>query len=104
MTRADDRMVGLLDRVQIASQSQGELFVSLHADSLVTAPQVSGASVYTLSERTSSDFASKESGAKILAGIDPSNQDDLAWKCCSIWPSVTPATDRSGSRSCWWRS
>ena len=78
MTRADDRMVGLLDRVQIASQSQGELFVSLHADSLVTAPQVSGASVYTLSERTSSDFASKESGAKILAGIDPSNQDDLA--------------------------
>ena len=55
MTRDDDRMVGLLDRVQIASQSQGELFVSLHADSLVTAPQVSGASVYTLSERTSSD-------------------------------------------------
>jgi N-acetylmuramoyl-L-alanine amidase len=78
MTRDHDRMVGLLDRVQIASQSQGELFLSLHADSLMTAPQVRGASVYMLSERTSSDFASKESGAKILAGIDPSNQDDLA--------------------------
>jgi N-acetylmuramoyl-L-alanine amidase len=82
MTRDDDRMVGLLDRVQIAGQSQGELFLSLHADSLVTAPRVRGASVYTLSEPTSrSDpmrLASKESGAKILAGIDPSSQDDLA--------------------------
>jgi N-acetylmuramoyl-L-alanine amidase len=78
MTRDDDRMVGLLDRVQLASQSQGELFLSLHADSLVTAPQVSGASVYTLSERTSRDFVRKESGAKILAGIGPSSQDDLA--------------------------
>jgi N-acetylmuramoyl-L-alanine amidase len=78
MTRDDDRMVGLLDRVQIASQSQGELFLSIHADSLVTAPQVRGASVYTLSERTSSGFASKDSGGKILAGIGPSSQDDLA--------------------------
>jgi N-acetylmuramoyl-L-alanine amidase len=78
MTRDDDRMVGLLDRVQIASQSQGELFVSLHADSLVTAPQVRGASVYTLSEQTPMSLAIKGSGARILAGIDPSNQDDLA--------------------------
>jgi N-acetylmuramoyl-L-alanine amidase len=78
MTRDDDRMVGLLDRLQIASQSQGELFVSLHADSLVTAPQVRGASVYTLSEQTPTILAMKESGARILAGIDPSSQDDLA--------------------------
>jgi N-acetylmuramoyl-L-alanine amidase len=28
--------------LQIARQSQGELFVSLHADSLVSAPKVSG--------------------------------------------------------------
>jgi N-acetylmuramoyl-L-alanine amidase len=78
MTRDDDRMVGLLDRVQLASQSQGELFLSLHADSLVSAPRVRGASVYTLSEQTPMSLASKASGAKILAGIDPSNQDDLA--------------------------
>jgi N-acetylmuramoyl-L-alanine amidase len=81
MTRDDDRMVGLLDRLQLARQSQGELFISLHADSLVTAPQVRGASVYTLSE---SDFyddparlASEVMRADIRAGIDPSSEDDI---------------------------
>ena len=49
MTRADDRIVRLRDRLQIARQSRGELFISLHADSLTRAPAVHGASVYTLS-------------------------------------------------------
>ena len=38
MTRDDDRFVRLPDRLEMARQSQGELFVSLHADSLVSAP------------------------------------------------------------------
>jgi N-acetylmuramoyl-L-alanine amidase len=82
MTRDEDRFVGLPDRLQIARQSQAELFISLHADSLVSAPEVSGASVYTLSERASNDeparLASKEKGAHILAGIGLSNQEDIA--------------------------
>lgn len=81
MTRDDDRIVRLRDRLEIARQSAGELFVSLHADSLVKAPKVSGASVYTLSERASNDeaarLARKENRADILAGIDLSHQEDI---------------------------
>jgi N-acetylmuramoyl-L-alanine amidase len=81
MTRDDDRSVRLTDRLQLARQSQGELFISIHADSLVSAPEVSGASVYTLSERAANDeparLASNENRADILAGLDLSNQEDI---------------------------
>ena len=79
MTRGDDRTVRLCDRLQIARQSQGELLISLHADSLTTAPEVSGASVYTRSELASHDaparLAGKEECAESLAAIDLSNKD-----------------------------
>jgi N-acetylmuramoyl-L-alanine amidase len=81
MTRHDDRIVRLRDRLKIARESGGELFVSLHADSLRKAPHIRGASVYTLSERASNDeaarLARKENRADILAGIDLSNQEDI---------------------------
>ena len=82
MTRDDDRSVGLRDRLQIARQSQGELFISLHADSLASAPEVSGASVYTLSEPVSDHeparLASTDNRADILAEIDLSGQEEIA--------------------------
>jgi N-acetylmuramoyl-L-alanine amidase len=81
MTRDDDRILRLRDRLEVARRSQGELFLSLHADSLVQAPRVRGASVYTLSERASNSeaarLARKENRADILAGIDLSNQEDV---------------------------
>jgi N-acetylmuramoyl-L-alanine amidase len=81
MTRDADEIVRLRDRLQIARQSEGELFISLHADSLVQAPGVRGASVYTLSERASNDeaarLARKENRADILAGVDLSDQEDI---------------------------
>ena len=81
MTRDDDRIVRLRDRLRVARESQGELFVSLHADSLVRAPGVSGTSVYTLSERASSQeaarLARKENRADSLAGVDLSEQEDI---------------------------
>jgi N-acetylmuramoyl-L-alanine amidase len=81
MTRDSDRIVRLRDRLQIAHESGGQLFISLHADSLVTAPEVRGASVYTLSEQASNDeaarLATKENRADILAGIDLSDQEDI---------------------------
>ena len=40
MTRADDRSVRLRDRLRVARESQGELFISLHADSLGRAHDV----------------------------------------------------------------
>jgi N-acetylmuramoyl-L-alanine amidase len=81
MTRDDDRIVPLRDRLQIARHSQGELFISLHADSLVSAPEVRGASVYTLSgpafHEDPAPLLSKENRPEILASIDPSNQEDI---------------------------
>jgi N-acetylmuramoyl-L-alanine amidase len=81
MTRDSDRIVRLRDRLQVARESDGELFLSLHADSLVKAPEVRGASVYTLSEQASNEeaarLASKENRADILAGLDLSDQEDI---------------------------
>jgi N-acetylmuramoyl-L-alanine amidase len=81
MTREDDRMIGLLDRLQLARESQADLFISLHADSLVGAPQVRGASVYTLSEPTyvhdPAGLASEVMRADMRAGLDPSSEDDV---------------------------
>jgi N-acetylmuramoyl-L-alanine amidase len=81
MTRDTDRIVRLRDRLQVARDSEGELFLSLHADSLVSAPDVQGASVYTLSEKASNEeaarLATKENRADILAGVDLSNQEDI---------------------------
>jgi N-acetylmuramoyl-L-alanine amidase len=81
MTRADDRTLRLRDRLRTARNSRGELFISLHADSLIRAPAVNGASVYTLSERASTAeaarLARKENRADILAGVDLSDQEDI---------------------------
>jgi N-acetylmuramoyl-L-alanine amidase len=81
MTRERDRIVRLRDRLRAARDSRGELFLSLHADSLVQAPQVRGAAVYTLSENASNQeaarLAAKENRADILAGIDLSQQEDI---------------------------
>ena len=81
ITREADQIVRLRDRLQVARESEGELFLSLHADSLVRAPEVRGASVYTLSEQASNDeaarLASNENRADILAGVDLSDQEDI---------------------------
>lgn len=81
MTRDSDRIVRLRDRLLVAREREGELFLSLHADSLKKAPDVGGASIYTLSERASNDeaarLASKENRAGILAGVDLSEQEDI---------------------------
>jgi N-acetylmuramoyl-L-alanine amidase len=81
MTRERDQIARLRDRLRIARESRGELFLSLHADSLVQAPQVRGAAVYTLSENASNQeaarLATKENRADILAEIDLSQQEDI---------------------------
>ncbi|MEM7023919.1 MAG: N-acetylmuramoyl-L-alanine amidase [Pseudomonadota bacterium] len=81
MTRDRDRIVRLRDRIRIAREHEGELFVSLHADSLVRNPKIDGALVYTLSEKASNReaarLARKENRADIIAGIDLSNQEDV---------------------------
>jgi N-acetylmuramoyl-L-alanine amidase len=81
MTRERDHIVRLRDRIRIARENDGELFLSLHADSLVRNRAIDGALVYTLSEKASTReaarLAAKENRADILAGVDLSNQEDV---------------------------
>lgn len=81
MTRTDDSTVRLRDRLRTAHLSGGDLFISLHADSLIQAPEVRGIAVYTLSEEASTAeaarLASKENRADILNGIDLSAHEDI---------------------------
>lgn len=76
MTRADDRFVPLRDRAEAARQLGAAAFVSIHADSAGTdsarVGEVSGASVYVLSDRASSAaarrFAARENAAASING------------------------------------
>ncbi|RMD62201.1 MAG: N-acetylmuramoyl-L-alanine amidase [Alphaproteobacteria bacterium] len=79
MTRDDDTFIRLRDRIKIAQEHQGDLFVSLHANNHKR-HTIRGASVYTLSQ-TASDaeaeaLAAKENKADIIAGIDLSEQPE----------------------------
>ncbi|MEO1488109.1 MAG: N-acetylmuramoyl-L-alanine amidase [Pseudomonadota bacterium] len=73
MTRADDRIVTLSERPEIARRLDADLFLSIHADSAGTREDVSGASIYTLSQEASSEaaarFAARENSADRLNGV-----------------------------------
>ena len=78
MTREKDVFIKLSDRVKFARKHGGDLFMSLHADSLRNA-NVRGASVYTLSEKASdaqtAKLAARENKADLIAGIDLNVED-----------------------------
>ena len=73
LTRDEDIFVPLGERVRIAQMAQAQLLVSVHADTM-RAPGVSGATVYTVSERASDRYAAKlaeqENLADQIAGFD----------------------------------
>lgn len=79
LTRDDDYFVALETRVAIAHQSGGDLFISLHADSL-SQGGAHGATVYTLSDAASDaatdHLASRHNRADIIAGADLTGSDD----------------------------
>ena len=74
-TRGEDVFVPLTERVKIARTAKADLFVSIHADSISSAPQVRGATIYTGSERAtdaeSAKLADRENRADAAAGLDP---------------------------------
>jgi N-acetylmuramoyl-L-alanine amidase len=76
MTRDDDRFVSLSERVRMGRDRHASLFVSIHADTVSRAADVSGATVYTLSDRASDKeaarVAEKENQSDIIAGFEPS--------------------------------
>jgi N-acetylmuramoyl-L-alanine amidase len=73
LTRSDDVFVPLGERVQIARSAKAHLFLSIHADTL-NEGGVSGATVYTVSDRASdahaARLAEKENFADKVAGFD----------------------------------
>ena len=73
LTRSDDRIVPLPYRPEIARRLDADLFISIHADSAGERNDVSGASIYTLSNEATSEaaarFAARENDADRLNGI-----------------------------------
>ncbi len=73
LTREDDRFLVLQERYGIARRLRGDLFISIHCDS-VGSGMASGASVYTLSEvasdKESARLAARENKADIIAGVN----------------------------------
>ncbi len=73
LTRNRDIFLELRDRVKLAQDNEGDIFISLHAD---THPKrvTRGASIYTLSERASDKeaarLAKKENKGDIVGGLD----------------------------------
>jgi N-acetylmuramoyl-L-alanine amidase len=78
MTRTSDVFVPLGERVRIARTSGAALFVSVHADTLAGEPGVSGATVYTASDKASDAEAARvaesENQADLVAGLDSSEE------------------------------
>ncbi|MGE0716121.1 MAG: N-acetylmuramoyl-L-alanine amidase [Alphaproteobacteria bacterium] len=77
LTRSSDTFLALGERVDVARDAGGELFISMHADSIHRA-DIRGASVYTLSEVASdaraAALAQKENRADLLAGVNLAHQ------------------------------
>ena len=81
MTRDDDTFVPLEERVAIARANAAALFISIHADSLSRGGgEVSGATIYTVSDRASDAeaqrLADKENRADLLAGYNLAKEPD----------------------------
>ncbi|MCW2247684.1 N-acetylmuramoyl-L-alanine amidase [Azospirillum fermentarium] len=80
LTRDKDVFVRLRERVSIARDAGGDLFVSLHADSIGNGT-IRGLSIYTLSDKASDReaemLAAKENRADAIAGLDLSSENDL---------------------------
>ncbi len=83
LTRDRDIFLQLRDRVAMAQHLGGDLFISLHANNH-NSRKIKGASVYTLSEKSSdaeaAALAAKENKADIIAGIDLSDQTEVVSK------------------------
>lgn len=80
LTRDDDRYLVLTERSDIARRLQADLFLSIHADSVENSADARGASVYTLSERGSSEtaarLAARENRADTVNGVSLASTSD----------------------------
>jgi N-acetylmuramoyl-L-alanine amidase len=77
LTRDRDVFLKLRERIQVAQQAEGDLFISLHANTH-NSGRIRGASIYTLSETASDEeaaaLAAAENAADVLAGVNLGDQ------------------------------
>lgn len=80
LTRDDDRYLLHAERYEIARRLEADLFLSIHADSAGDIGEVAGASIYTLSERASSQaaaiFAVRENASDTLNGVSLAGESE----------------------------
>jgi N-acetylmuramoyl-L-alanine amidase len=81
LTREDDRFLLLPERSGIARRLKGDLFLSIHADSVEGSGLARGASVYTLSQRGTSEtaarLAARENRADTINGVSLADTSDV---------------------------
>ncbi len=79
LTRDSDKFIRLSNRVKLARKYGGDLFISIHADS-IDKHTVRGASVYTLSDKASdaqtARLAARENKADLIGGVDLTHEDE----------------------------
>jgi N-acetylmuramoyl-L-alanine amidase len=80
LTRDGDYFISLRERNARARRAKADLFVSIHADSIAN-PDVSGSSVYVLSDRGASSeaarwLAERENSADLMGGIKLDDKDE----------------------------
>lgn len=80
LTRDQDEFIQLRDRIVRARTAKADLFVSIHADSIRNR-DVSGSSVYVLSERGATDeaarwLAERENSADLMGGVSIADKDN----------------------------
>jgi N-acetylmuramoyl-L-alanine amidase len=79
LTRDGDYFITLPERTKRARKMKADLFVSIHADAIAN-PDVSGSSVYVLSERGASSeaarwLAERENAADLMGGVKLDDKD-----------------------------
>ena len=80
LTREDDRYLLHSERYEIARRLGADLFLSIHADSAGEVGEVAGASIYTLSDKASSQaaaiYALRENASDTLNGVNLAEESD----------------------------
>jgi N-acetylmuramoyl-L-alanine amidase len=105
LTRKGDYYIGLRKRVEKARQAHADLFVSIHADSSPNDEGVTGASIYTLSERGASNeaarwLAEKENAADLVGGVALDDKGNLlATVLLDMSMSATMESSRQAAES-----
>lgn len=80
LVRTGDYYIALPDRTRIAREQRADLFVSIHADAFKS-PEVTGASVYTLSNSGATSeqarwLADRENASDLIGGVGSVSLDD----------------------------